>query len=62
LSRILAFLYGVVCYLIFFCTFLYAIGFVSGLIVPKSIDSAPTAPLGQALLVDASASSPSSTA
>jgi len=53
LSRILAFLYGVVCYLIFFCTFLYAIGFVSGLIVPKSIDSAPTAPLGQALLVDA---------
>ncbi len=53
MSRILAFLYGVVCYLIFFCTFLYAIGFVSGLIVPKSIDSAPTAPLGQALLVDA---------
>jgi len=53
MNRILAFLYGVVCYLIFFGTFLYAIGFVDNLFVPKSIDSAPTAPLGQALLVDA---------
>src|SRR3954466_365692 len=52
LNRILAFLYGVVCYAIFFCTFLYAIGFVSGALVPKSIDSAPTTPLGHALLVD----------
>ena len=52
MSRILAFLYGVVCYAIFFCTFLYAIGFVSGALVPKSIDSAPTTPLGHALLVD----------
>jgi protein-S-isoprenylcysteine O-methyltransferase Ste14 len=53
LNRILAFLYGVVCYLIFLGTFLYAIGFVDSLFVPSSIDSAPTAPLGQALLVDA---------
>src|SRR2546426_12435009 len=53
LSRILAFLYGVVCYLVFFGTFLYAIGFVDDLLVPRSIDSAPTAPLGQALIVDA---------
>jgi protein-S-isoprenylcysteine O-methyltransferase Ste14 len=51
-GRILSFLYGLVCYAIFFCTFLYAIGFVANLIVPKSIDSAPASPLGAALLTN----------
>jgi len=53
MGRILAFAYGVACYAVFFATFLYAIGFVSNVGVPKSIDSPPTASLGYALLVNA---------
>lgn len=38
-SRIMAFLYGVVCYLVFLASFLYAIGFIGNLVVSKSMDS-----------------------
>jgi protein-S-isoprenylcysteine O-methyltransferase Ste14 len=52
-SRVTTFLYGVVSYLIFFATFLYAIGFLGNVVVPKSIDSGRTVPLGVALLTNA---------
>jgi protein-S-isoprenylcysteine O-methyltransferase Ste14 len=52
MRRILVFTYGITCYLMFLGTFLYAIGFVGNFLVPKSLDSAPTLPFGQALLVN----------
>lgn len=53
MKRVAVLLYGITSYLVFLATFLYAIGFVGNLWVPKSIDSAPVSPLLQALLVDA---------
>jgi protein-S-isoprenylcysteine O-methyltransferase Ste14 len=53
LARATVFIYGVLCYLVFFATFLYAMGFVGDLYVPKSIDSGAQGPLTAALLIDA---------
>ena len=52
MKRILAFAYGVSCYLIFFGTFLYAVGFLGGFLVPKTIDSPAEVSLGVALAVN----------
>jgi protein-S-isoprenylcysteine O-methyltransferase Ste14 len=48
----IALLYGVVCYVLFFGSFLYAIGFVGNIGVPKSIDSGAAGPLVPSLIVD----------
>jgi len=52
-SRITAFAYGLFCYLVFLGTFLYAVGFIGNVAVPKSIDSGPEASFAEALIVNA---------
>jgi methanethiol S-methyltransferase len=52
IGRIAAFVYGLAAYLVFFGTFLYAIGFVTGRMVPKTIDTGPTVSLAEALVID----------
>jgi protein-S-isoprenylcysteine O-methyltransferase Ste14 len=51
-GRVAAFLYGIACYAVFFASFLYAVGFVEGLVVPKAIDDGPRGPALLALAVD----------
>ncbi|MBS0569064.1 MAG: isoprenylcysteine carboxylmethyltransferase family protein [Proteobacteria bacterium] len=53
MGRLFAFLYGIVCYVVFFLTFLYAIGFVGGFFVPTSLDSEPSTSFAESLLIDA---------
>jgi len=52
MKRLLALAFGTVTYGIFFATFLYLVGFLSGLVVPKTIDSGAAGSLGWALVVD----------
>lgn len=52
MSRLLILLFGAGSYLAFLATFLYAIGFIGNLAVPKSMDSAPAGNWTDSLLVD----------
>ena len=53
LKRILFFVYGSVCYLIFFGTFLYAIGFIGNFLVGRTLDGAPGTSVAYAVIMDA---------
>jgi protein-S-isoprenylcysteine O-methyltransferase Ste14 len=48
----IAAVYGLVCYVVFLGSFLYAIGFVGSFAVPKTIDSGPGGAWPEALLID----------
>jgi len=52
MSRFIAMAYGVVAYLIFLATFVYAICFVANIVVPKTIDSGTLGPIAEALVVN----------
>ena len=52
MGKIFGIVYGMVTYVFFLVTFLYAIGFVGNLVVPKGIDSGDGSALGVALLVN----------
>jgi len=53
MGKVIAFAYGLVCYAFFFATFLYAIGFVEGVIVPRGIDAGRPGGLVVSLVIDA---------
>lgn len=53
IKRIGFFVYGLVCYAIFFATFLYAIGFIGGFVVPTTLDGPARGPLAQGIAINA---------
>jgi protein-S-isoprenylcysteine O-methyltransferase Ste14 len=52
LKRVAVFVYGVACYGVFLATFLYAVGFIGNLVVPKTMDSPARTPFLYALGID----------
>jgi protein-S-isoprenylcysteine O-methyltransferase Ste14 len=52
MNRLTIFLYGMLGYVAFLATFLYAVGFIGNFAVPKSMDSPADGPWQTALLID----------
>ncbi|HWU77782.1 MAG TPA: NnrU family protein [Rhodanobacter sp.] len=46
------FAYGIVCYAVFFLSFLYAIGFVADVLVPRTVNRGPATPVAAAWVID----------
>jgi methanethiol S-methyltransferase len=53
LKRIAFFAYGLLCYALFFATFLYAVGFIGGFGVPTTLDGPARGPLLLGIAIDA---------
>ena len=52
MGKLVAFLYGIVAYLAFAIVIVYSIGFVTGLVVPKTIDSGVAGPVMEAIVIN----------
>jgi len=52
MGRFVAFLYGIIAYVVSFLTLLYAIGFVEGLIVPKDINAGAVVQVAEAVIIN----------
>jgi len=52
MGKLVAFLYGIVAYLVFAVVIVYSLGFISGLVVPKTIDSGPAGPLVESIVIN----------
>jgi protein-S-isoprenylcysteine O-methyltransferase Ste14 len=52
MGRVISLLYGLAAYTVFLVAFLYAIGFVEGMVVPKAIDTGAAGPVLEALIVN----------
>jgi protein-S-isoprenylcysteine O-methyltransferase Ste14 len=52
-KRLAVFVYGLVSYMVFFLTFVYAVGFIGNIYVPRSLDSAVRMSFWPALIIDA---------
>ena len=52
LRRLSVFAYGLICYAVFFATYLYAVGFVGNLLVPRTIDGPPAGSFAAGVVVD----------
>jgi protein-S-isoprenylcysteine O-methyltransferase Ste14 len=53
MGKSIAFIYGIIAYVVFLIAFLYAIGFVGNLFVPKSIDSGTESTFWSSVIINA---------